>query len=565
MHLLNARTAALIDGEAVDLGQSPGDIVVVSAADSELALLASAQAEAGSDAPTLRLASLLQLGHRMSVDLYVETVVRRARLVVLRLLGGRSYWSYGLEQVAAACRAEGISLAVLPGDDQPDPELDAWSSLPAADRLRLWRYLVHGGADNARQFLRSAAVLLGRATDWREPTPLLRAGYFVPGCPDADLDTVQAAWSPGRPVAALIFYRALLQAGNTAVVESLIAALAEVGLNVLPIYVSSLRDDAASALLADAFARTQPAVALNTTGFAARGHGDVDTRSPLELADAPILQVVLSGGSEADWRAGRHGLAPRDLAMHVVLPEIDGRILTRAVSFKATERFDERTESRLIGYRPVPDRVAYVAALAAAWVRLRTTPPPERRVALILANYPAKDGRLANGVGLDTPASAITILEGLAAAGYRIDEAPGSSAALMAALTGPPSSAAHLDLADYRTALAALPQAARDTVAGRWGPPEADPTVTDGAFPFRGLLFGNVAVAVQPPRGYQIDPVASYHSPDLPPPHHYLAFYAWLRAGFGAHAVVHVGKHGNLEWLPGNAVALSDSCFPRPR
>ena len=195
MHLLKAQTATPEDaGEAIDLAQTPGDIVVLSAADTELACLAAAQARRMPDAPTLRLANLLQLGHPMSVDLYVDQVVARARLVILRLLGGRSYWPYGMEQVTAACRAGGIALAALPGDDQPDPELRAWSTLPPDVCHRLWQYLVHGGLDNAGQLLAYAAGLLGRSEAWREPAPLLRAGLYWPGLSSPDLDGVRAHW-----------------------------------------------------------------------------------------------------------------------------------------------------------------------------------------------------------------------------------------------------------------------------------------------------------------------------------------------------------------------------------
>ena len=122
MHLLNAQSAVAEDaGVAVDLGQTPGDVVFLSAADTELACLAAAAARRPAEAPSLRLANLLQLGHPMSVDLYVEKVVGRARLVVLRLLGGRSYWPYGLEQVAAACRAGGSV-------DQAASSGSGWSS-----------------------------------------------------------------------------------------------------------------------------------------------------------------------------------------------------------------------------------------------------------------------------------------------------------------------------------------------------------------------------------------------------------------------------------------------------
>jgi cobaltochelatase CobN len=171
MHLLAATPGAVSDGsEAVDLGQTPGDIVILSAADTELASLARARAVLDApDAPRVRLANLMHLAHNMSVDLYVDAVVRHARLVVVRVLGGQGYWPYGLEQVAAACAETGAALCVLPGDDQPDPDLDRLSTMPADDRRRLWQYLIHGGPDNAEQSLRFAFDRIGYPTDWLEP------------------------------------------------------------------------------------------------------------------------------------------------------------------------------------------------------------------------------------------------------------------------------------------------------------------------------------------------------------------------------------------------------------
>ncbi|MCB9946405.1 MAG: cobaltochelatase subunit CobN [Rhodospirillaceae bacterium] len=573
MHLLAAKPGTILDGsEAVDLGQSPADIVVLSAADTELAALSAAHRQRGADAPTLRLANLMQLGHNLSVDAYVEAVIARARLVVVRLLGGAGYWPYGAEQVAAVARDRGIALAIVPGDDRPDPELADLSTLPFEACHRLWQYCVHGGPDNYAGFLAYAADLIGCDTDWAEPVPLPRAGLYRPGAERSDLAGIRAGWTEGAPVAGLVFYRALMQGGALAPVDALVTALGKAGLNALPIYVTSLKDPAAAALVDELCRSLEPAVMLNATGFALATPGAKDVFDPFAAADCPVLQVVFSGGDETAWAEGTRGLAPRDLAMNIALPEVDGRVITRAVSFKAEARFDPATQARIATYRPVADRVRFVAELAAAWARLRRCPAAERRVAIVLANYPNRDGRLGNGVGLDTPASVVGVLRAMAAAGYRVAGIPADGNTLMRRLgTGPTNALAGRDartggaalpLADYRAFFENLPATVRRAVGDRWGAPEADPFVADGAFRLSTLALGNVVVAVQPARGYNIDPKSSYHDPDLPPPHGYLAFHAWVRRHFGAHAVVHMGKHGNLEWLPGKAVALSETCFP---
>ncbi len=572
MHLLAATPGAIEDGtDPVDPGQTPAEVVVISAADTELAALSEARG-AMADPPGLRLMNLMHLRHPMSVDLHLDTCAEGAGLVVIRILGGLGYWRYGAEQYAARLAAKGVPLALLPGDDKPDADLRALSTVPDADYDALWGYLVEGGPENATAFLTLARALARDVPDRPEaPRPLLRAGVYWPGAGVADLAAARAAWTAGAPVVPVVFYRALVQGAGLHPVNRLVKALLAEGLNPLPVFVASLKDPLSAATLAGLFEAAAPAVILNATAFATgtpEGGGD---GNPLLANDAPVLQVVLSGLSEEAWAAGTAGLPPRDIAMNVALPEVDGRILSRAISFKDTAFFDEATQCAIATYRAVGDRVGFVAALAARWARLRRTPAPERKVALVLANYPNKDGRLANGVGLDTPAGTVGVLRAMAAAGYAVDP-PGDSAALMDRLMAGPTNwltdragregGERLPLAAYRAWFDGLPWEVRQQVTDRWGAPEADPFVTEDAFALSVHRFGKVVVGLQPARGYNIDPVDTYHAPDLVPPHNYLAFYLWLRHSFGADAIVHMGKHGNLEWLPGKAVALSAGCWP---
>src|SRR5712671_3880579 len=573
MHLLATEPGMIADGSAaVDLAQNPGDIIVLASADTDIALLAAAQARRRADdptAPTLRLAPVMRLGHNLSVDLYIE-VVAQARLVIARLLGGNAYWPYGVERLVETCRENGIPLALLPGDDKPDPELARLSTVPRDARHRLWRYLAEGGPGNAENFLRYAASQIGDATQWAEPAPLLRAGLYWPGHALPSLAEIAAEWRGDSGVVPIVFYRALVQSGNTAPVDALVQALMARRLRPLPLFVQSLKDAEAAALLADLFAAHPPSVILNATGFSVVASGGND---PLQ-ADCPILQIVFSGGDEEAWRVGTRGLGPRDLAMNVALPEIDGRILSRAVSFKAPLGRDPETEADLVGYRPVADRIAFVADLARNWARLRARPPAERRIALILANYPNRDGRIGNGVGLDTPASAIAILRALAGTGYRVADAPDEPAELIRRLLAGPTNAnpgtpadESLSFAEYSAFFATLPQLMQEAVTERWGAAEGDPyfrpgRLDCGRFAIPGFRAGNVAVLIQPARGYNIDPKSTYHDPALVPPHAYFAAYAWLAEDFRADAIIHLGKHGTLEWLPGKALGLSAECFP---
>ncbi len=577
MHLLAAKPGLVNDGSAaVDLGQSPGDIVVLSAAESELNALAAAQAELtaefGEDVPSLRLASLNHLGHNYSVDLYCEAVIAKARLVVVRLLGGRGYWSYGADQVTAICRDAAIPLALLPGDDQPDADLAADCTLDGGAAHRLWQYCVHGGPDNARNFLKFAATTLGHDTKWHEPVPLMRAGCYWPETPGAELADIRRHWTQNQPVATILFYRALIQGANLCAVDAMIAALAERGFNPLPIFLTSLRDPVALAIAEEILGQAPCAVIINATGFSQAVPG-TDTATIGAALDCPVLQVIFSGGDEESWRQETRGLGPRDIAMNVAMPEVDGRIITRAVSFKGRARRDDLCETDIVSYVPVPDRVDFVADTARRWARLRETPKAGRRIALVLANYPNRDGRIGNGVGLDTPASAVRVLAALSEAGYGVDNIPADGDELIARLLRGPTNdhralgrqiSATFSLTEYSDFFETLAQPVRDAVGERWGAPEDDPFYSEErlAFAIPAFRCGNIAVALQPARGYNIDPQTSYHDPALVPPHFYLAFYGWIRHQFGAHAVVDLGKHGNLEWLPGKAVALSDQCFP---
>jgi cobaltochelatase CobN len=567
LHLLATRPGGYAAGDGVvDLAQTPAEVVLLSAADTDLRLLADACETLPDDFPSLRLGQLLSLRSNASVDLYFDTVLRHARVVIVALIGGSGYWPYGVEQLLETAAEGGQKLLFVPGDDAPDLELEQKSNVELPDLRRVWRYLREGGPDNARALLRFIAFrYFDRGPAPPLPQVLPRVAIYHPSATAATLADWQKEWLPGAPVVGLLFYRAHLQAGNLRAFEVLAQQLTAAGLNPLPISVASLKETASRVAVESLLKRAGAVLLLNTTGFA------IGERAELGLG-CPVLQVITSGGNAEDWRSSSQGLSGRDLAMSVVLPELDGRIITRAISFKGLLRRSERAQIDVAQYHVEHDRVTFVAQLAANWVRLAQTPRVERRVALILANYPARDGRLGNGVGLDTPASTIEILRGLAAAGYDLAEIPTDGTQLMQLLAAGVTneldqldareSFQSLSLADYRAFYAELPEELRAAMEQRWGPPERDRRVRFGRFVLAGVQLGRCFIGIQPARGYEIDVTATYHDPDLVPPHGYLAFYAWLRRVYGAHAIVHVGKHGSLEWLPGKSVALSASCWP---
>ncbi len=565
MHLLKGQARGFSAGaEPVDLEQSPGDIVVLTAADTEISGLAAARRSLGEDFPSVRLANWMQLSHPYSVDLYSETALAHAKLVVVRLLGGASYWRYGLDEAVRIARAYGTKLIVLPGDATWDAALASESTVAEEAARLLWSYLVEGGSENLANGLRFCAHLTGYGEEPNPATPLPSAGLHTCADPTRERATQSAA---------IVFYRALVQAGQTEPVDALCAALSGRGLEPLPIYVSSLKSKDDAAFVSRIFAEHDPAIVLNATAFALSEPGRVFARTVLDGGARPVLQVTFAGTSEEAWVESSRGLTASDLTMNVVMPEIDGRLITRAVSFKQSGEFDPLTECRAVRYRPKLDRVAFVADLAARWTQLRANLNAEKRVAIVLSNYPNRDGRIANGVGLDAPASTVNLLTAMQRAGYHIDGAPQTGAALMECLLAGPTNARHIEgntksggvrltLADYGKHFGTLPRSVQEQVEARWGEPEGDPFVESGSFVLPVHPFGNVVIGIQPARGYNIDPKTTYHDPDLVPPHGYFAFHIWLRETFGADALVHMGKHGNLEWLPGKALALSEHCYP---
>ena len=645
MHLLSAQAGAIQqEGEAIDLAQSPGDYIFASSADSELAMLAGAADRAGENG--LRLANTLRLSNNLSVDMWVEQTVAHARLVVLRLIGGAAYFQYGVDELTALCTNRNIPLVLLPGDANPDPILQTRSTVHPDDWSSLHRLFIAGGPDNADAILQSFAALatplpLGERSAAQAPGegalltsaeiyPFPRFGLWHPATGMTDEASLRALHtkipvSPhgevrpqgasnhegGHPHIPILFYRAALEGAGTATLEALVAELEARGLAPMPLLVSSLKEAACVRFVQNALAAFPPSAIFNLTAFAL-GLADLDDKSnPFAGTDAPVIQLIQSGRSEAQWLADPQGLSSKDMAMYLVMPEVDGRIGGILVGHKADAVWHARTQCPLSAYAPDPGGIERAVDLAFNWARLRHTRRADRRIALVLANYPIRDGRLANGVGYDAPESTVRMLMELERAGYDLSSplprgrgrreaageglsnvpegkslqwsdlsekghesyarmAPLTSADFIALLQSGPTNAhprrghsdAMLPLARYAELFATLPEEIRAAVTARWGDPATDPFVRDDAFHLPAHRFGNVTILLQPARGWQLDETASYHDPHLVPPHAYVAAYLWIRHEFGAHALIHNGKHGTLEWLPGKSAALDADCYP---
>ncbi|MGV8996134.1 MAG: cobaltochelatase subunit CobN [Parvibaculaceae bacterium] len=560
MHILVSQETSLdeIDGP-VDLGHSPGDMVVLSFSDSDLGAFAAAAECLGSAIPSLRLAKLSQLRHPMSVDLYADAVIAKAKFVLVRLLGGLDYWRYGAEQLYALAREHDIALAVLPGDAMPDARLSALSTVDALTWNTLWSYCTEGGSENYANALKVGAKLSGVAADISPPKELPRYGSYLPASGSCTIADIADKFLSARPCAALVFYRALIHTGDLAPIDALCHALAGKGFNVLPLFVTSLKETDAAQYIRTVLHDVKPSVIVNTTAFSART--GAEDGSPLDVAKVPVLQAALASADRDAWIKSSRGLGAADLAMNVVLPEIDGRIFAGAISFKQQDKAIDNLEFSRLLHSPQTDAIDHVASLAANWARLATKRNADKHLALILPDYPGKAGRAGSGVGLDGPSSAEKILNILAGDGYSIDTIS-SSAELFHSLTQD-KQRAFIDLATYSTLFAKLPDAAQTQINDVWGLPETDPDFHDGAFVGRHIDLGNALIAIQPDRASSYARKEIYHDPKTPPRHAYIAFHLWLQHVRKIDAFVMIGAHGTLEWLPGKAVALSDTCFPK--
>lgn len=560
MHLLVSQETSLDEIDApVDLGHSPGDMVVLSFSDSDLGGFAVAAEILGSEFPSLRLAKLSQLRHPMSVDLFAEAIITKAKFVLVRLLGGLDYWRYGAEQLSSVARTHSIALAILPGDTMPDQRLSALSTVDEKTWNTLWRYCTEGGAENFTNALKLGATFSGMAAEITPPKALPRFGAYLSTQGQCSLSEVINFFIPDRPCAALIFYRALIHAEDLAAIDALYHALNAKGFNTLPLFVLSLKEPDAADFIRAAFREANPAVIINTTAFSART-GSYDG-SPLDVAEVPVLQAALASADREAWIKSSRGLGTADLAMNIVLPEIDGRIFAGAASFKQQDAQIIQLEFARLIHAPQDDAIHHITTLAANWAKLAAKHNADKKLALILPDYPGKAGRAGSGVGLDGPASTETILKLLSANAYSIDATP-SSATLFQQLTES-TSHPYIDLATYRALFSKLPADAQAQVTAVWGEPDTDPDCQNGFFFSRHIDLGNALVATQPDRASCQARKEIYHDPKTPPRHAYIAFHLWLQHIRQIDAFIMIGAHGTLEWLPGKAVALSDACFPK--
>ena len=566
MHRLSSLPGGDFTDEITLVEQPPAPVLLLSSAVTDITTLANCLD--GGSSPLgwpIRALPLSCLSHPAQIDHYLAETASQARLIVVRLLGGRGHWSYGLEQLQLWQKQQpGRTLLVLAGTGDQNDALHPLSSVSAPLCDLLAQLFREGGVAN----LRTVLTCLNSLLEGNEPE--LSSLISQPMQDPAPWD-----WRDESGVrVGVVLYRAQIQSGDQALAEALLEALRREGLAPRALWVSSLRDPAVQSGVLSLFQQQNVDLVITATSFASVQFEEAGFGAPLwDHLDRPVLQLLTSSQPQSRWQMASRGLDPLDLSLQVVLPELDGRITTRIGGFREVDVAHSALATAVSKLVPDGDGLAWIAAHASGWIKLQNTHPSDRRVGIVVANYPVRNGRLANGVGLDTPASLLNVLRWMESDEYVLGDAdlPASSQALMARLlagrTNDPESLhlaplAHLPLQVYQQWWAQLPEIARDTIEARWGPPESAIDLEPEGFAIHGLRFGHVCVLVQPSRGYDPEQLSDLHSPDLPPPHRYLAQYLWMREIHGTQLMVHLGKHGSAEWLPGKSVGLSRACGP---
>jgi cobaltochelatase CobN len=528
------------------------------------------------------------------------TALEDAGVVILRLLGGKQSMPQLFDQLVRDCRVRGIPLIALPGHQEWDEDLVTACTVPVAEVETVFAYLMRGGVQNLENlFFFLSDTYLGTDYGHEAPSHIPWEGLYHPDVAQGTEvdDYIRDRFQAGKPRIALLFYRAHWMSGNLLTIDSLIHRLEAMGANVLPLFSYSLKHNPEedgqgnrtfTEYLADPDGVPKVDCIITTMGMSM---SELSTEGPtiaagwtvdyLDKLDVPIIQGIISTGTEEDWQESSLGLGPIDTAMSIALPEFDGRIISVPISFKQETGHSgassgaAKLSGRMQRYVPREDRVDYLARLSIKWADLRLKENSEKRIAIILSNYPTKDARIGNAVGLDTPASVIRILNAMKGAGYHVTDIPESGDELVHRIIERCSNdrdslteeqlkmaVGHVTSRQYAEWFQGFPAKVVQEMTEAWGEPPGQVYRTNGSLAIAGIDLGNVFIGLQPPRGFGEHPIAIYHSPDLAPTHHYIAYYRWIRDVFKADAMIHVGKHGTLEWLPGKGIGLSEACYP---
>ena len=543
MHILVREITSLDEqAPAEDLQHEPADIVFLSFSDNDLNVMASCIAQQPENSPSIQLVSLNRLRHPMSVDLYLDQTISKSKFIILRLLGGIEAWRYGTEEIHNLCQSRHIPLAIISGENYENPHFDNLSTIPANLLNQFKELFLAGGKENYSHILNLAAHHLDHKIG-QSITP-----HILPMVGEYPLPY---PFHAHQNLAVILFYRSHLLANNIEPILSLAQSLFRKGINIKAVYLTSLKDPEISHWVGQYLYQNHPTIILNATYFSIQQDYN---HSLFRTFNVPVLQILQPSNSKHLWKKSFRGLSQTDLAIQVVLPELDGKISTTAIGFKKEKNNQTRYEPYQKGIDLVTNRVN-------GWVNLRKKNNHDKKIAIILSNYPGVSGQEGHAVGLDSFASLEHILQWLKKNGYQTGSVIPDCKNLIQILCQS-GTRATLSLTDYKQYFSTLSTTFRKKVLAYWPEFEKDETLQKENFTIRYIQLGHIICAIQPERADSKNHKNTYHDPDIPPCHGYIAFYLWLRHHESIDAIIHLGTHGTLEWLPSKATAISDHCSP---
>ncbi len=527
-----------------------------------------------------------------------EHFARSCHIAIFNLHGGKKSLS-SFDELVQSLQDSSVSIYAQSASNEPEIELMKLSTVDDAVYRKVSQYLDYGGRKNFYSLiLYLANYFIGSNYEFSEPARPIWEGIYHP-----DFDHVptlkeylQSKCVAGRPTVGLWFYQSLWQAGNTLFIDRLIEEIERQGANVIPVFLHAAKDvergtKGAEWVVENLFMKDgRPIidVLISTLMFSLSikpwegsdtGEGQEVARSEewfIKRLNVPVLKAIVTYNTLADWNESLQGCSPMDISMGIAMPEFDGMLITVPVAARERTDIDPLTGARVIRFEPLPERTNKIVRLSLNWAKLRHIPNSQKKVAIIFHNYPPRDDRIGTAFGLDSPVSVLNIMKAMDDAGYTIERMPENGQALIedvkSRLTLDRRWRSPEELAkraidsvtegDYKDWFEQLPVAVQEKMTSAWGEAPGKLFVHKKNLIIPGVINGNIFIGLQPSRGFLEDPAAIYHSPDHPIPHHYYAYYRWIRDVFRADLVMHIGKHGSLEWLPGKSVGLSDSCFP---
>ena len=527
-----------------------------------------------------------------------EHFARSCHIAIFNLHGGKKSLS-SFDELVQRLQDSSVSIYAQSASNEPEIELMKLSTVDDAVYRKVSQYLDYGGRKNFYSLiLYLANYFIGSNYEFSEPARPIWEGIYHP-----DFDHVptlkeylQSKCVAGRPTVGLWFYQSLWQAGNTLFIDRLIEEIERQGANVIPVFLHAAKDvergtKGAEWVVENLFMKDgRPIidVLISTLMFSLSikpwegsdtGEGQEVARSEewfIKRLNVPVLKAIVTYNTLAEWNESLQGCSPMDISMGIAMPEFDGMMITVPVAARERTDIDPLTGARVIRFEPLPERTNKIVRLSLNWAKLRHIPNSQKKVAIIFHNYPPRDDRIGTAFGLDSPVSVLNIMKAMDDAGYTIERMPENGQALIedvkSRLTLDRRWRSPEELAkraidsvtegDYKDWFEQLPVAVQEKMTSAWGEAPGKLFVHKKNLIIPGVINGNIFIGLQPSRGFLEDPAAIYHSPDHPIPHHYYAYYRWIRDVFRADLVMHIGKHGSLEWLPGKSVGLSDSCFP---